>query len=157
MIRASEITAAIAHPRVAIVKALADQRIRFLIAGGINTAFGAGLFVGLHFTIEHTVGYLGVLTVAWVISVLEAFVTYRYFVFRVRGKFFLDLSRFSLVYLGLYLVNLAVLPLLVEVAGLPVLLAQAATFPVVVVVSYLGHHNFSFRRPSELFGPSPEA
>ena len=44
------------------------------------------------------VGYLVVLTVAWIISVLEAFMTYRYFVFRVRGKFFLDLSRFSLVY-----------------------------------------------------------
>ena len=101
MIRASEITAALTQPRVTIVKALADQRFRFLIAGGFNTAFGASLFVGLHFTIEHAVGYLVVLTVAWIISVLEAFMTYRYFVFRVRGKFFLDLSRFSLVYLGL--------------------------------------------------------
>ena len=128
--------------------ALSDQRVRFVIVGAFNTAFGAGLFVALHFTIEHSVGYLVVLTLTWVI----AFMAYRYLVFRVRGSFFLDLSRFSLVYLGLYLVNLAVLPLLVELAGLPVLLAQAATFPIVATVSYVGHHRFSFRRAPKLGG-----
>jgi putative flippase GtrA len=132
--------------------ALSDQRVRFVIVGAFNTAFGAGLFVALHFTIEHSVGYLVVLTLTWVIAVLAAFMAYRYLVFRVRGSFFLDLSRFSLVYLGLYLVNLAVLPLLVELAGLPVLLAQAATFPIVATVSYVGHHRFSFRRAPKLGG-----
>jgi putative flippase GtrA len=122
------------------------------MAGGCNTTFGYGLFAALHFTIEHSVGYLVVLTISWFIGVLEAFVLYRYFVFRVRGNFLLDLSRFSLVYVGFFLVNLAVLPLLVEVAHMPVLLAQAAALLVTAACSYVAHHRFSFRRAPEPSG-----
>jgi putative flippase GtrA len=129
-----------------IVQAYSDQRIRFVLVGGFNTAFGAGVFVTLHFTIEPAIGYIAILIITWILAVLEAFVLYRYVVFRVRGKVLLDLARFSLVYLSSFLANLAALPLLVEVANLPVLLAQTATFPLIVAVSYVGHHRFSFRR-----------
>jgi putative flippase GtrA len=132
-----------------MLRPLSDQRVRFLIAGGFNTAFGYGLFVALHFTVEHAVGYLVILTMSWVVGVLEAFIAYRYFVFRVRGSFLLDLGRFSLVYIVFFLINLAVLPLLVEVAAMPVLLAQAAALAVTAVASYVAHHRFSFRRTPE--------
>lgn len=127
-------------------KALSDQRIRFLFVGGFNTALGPAAFAALYFTVGHTVGYITVLTAAWIIAVFVAFLGYRYLVFRVRGTFLRDLARFSLVYVGLYLVNLAALPLLVQVARLPVLLAQAITFPVIVLLSYVGNSRFSFRR-----------
>jgi putative flippase GtrA len=146
MTAASQPTPAGRGVRATVHRALEDQRLRFLIVGGFNTAFGPALFVTLHFTIERTVGYLGVLTIAWILAVLEAFLGYRYIVFRVRGKFLIDLARFSVLYVGLFLVNLGALPLLVQVAGLPVLLSQAVTYPVIVVLSYLGNSRFAFRR-----------
>ncbi len=142
----SESLFSIAGVRARIAKAFAHRQLRFLCVGGFNTIFGPAVFVGLHFSIEHDIGYLGVLTVSWVIAVFEAFLAYRYIVFRVRGNFLLDLARFSLVYVGLYLLNLGLLPLLVEGAGMPVLLAAAATLPVTTVASYLFHNRFSFRR-----------
>jgi putative flippase GtrA len=134
------------------LKALADQRVRFLIVGGFNTALGPVLFVALHFSIERTVGYIGVFSIAYVIAVFEAFIAYRYIVFRVRGSFLLDLARFSLLYVGLYFVNIGGLWLLVSVAGLPVLLGGAVVFPAVVVLTYLGNSHFSFRRAPKARG-----
>ncbi len=134
--------------RAWVSRALSDQRIRFLIVGGFNTAFGPAAFVTLHYTVERTIGYLGVVTLTWVIAVIEAFVAYRYLVFRVRGTVLLDLGRFSLLYVGLYFLNLGLLPLFVQVAGLSVLLSQVCiVFPLMVVLSYIGNTRFSFRRP----------
>jgi putative flippase GtrA len=80
--------------------------------------------------------------------VLVAFVLYRYAVFRVRGHVLSDLWRFATVYLSSLAVNLVLLPVLVEFAHLPVLLAQALIVFVTAVMNWLGHKHFSFRRSS---------
>ena len=122
------------------------QGLRFLIVGVFNTAFGFLLFaLMLHLAGDH-VHYLVVLVFATIIAVLVAFAVYRTFVFRVRGNVLRDLGRFSLVYVGVLAANVIVLPLLVEVAGLPVLTAQAIVVVAAVVASFLLHRSFSFRR-----------
>ena len=65
------------------------------------------------------------LTVAGVLAVLNAYIGYRTFVFKVRGHWWRDLARFSLVYVAAFIPNLVLLPLLVEVVHVPVLPAQA--------------------------------
>jgi len=122
------------------------QGLRFLIVGAFNTAFGFLLFaLMLHLAGDH-VHYLVVLVFATIIAVLVAFAAYRTFVFRVRGNVLRDLGRFSLVYVGVLAANVIVLPLLVEVAGLPILTAQAIVVVAAVVASFLLHRSFSFRR-----------
>ncbi len=123
-----------------------EQGLRFLVVGAFNTAFGFLLFaLMLHLAGDH-VHYLVVLVLAMVIAVLVAFAGYRTFVFRVRGHLLRDLGRFSLVYAGVLAANAIALPLLVEVAGLPILTAQAIVVVGTVVTNFLLHRSFSFRR-----------
>jgi len=61
-----------------------------------------------------------------------------------------DLWRFETVYLSALAVNFVVLPLLVEIAHLPVLLAQALIVLVTSLMSWVGHKHYSFRRSGDL-------
>jgi putative flippase GtrA len=131
---------------VATAGGVREQGLRFVLVGAFNTAFGFVLFALLLHLAGDRVHYLVVLFVATIGAVLVAFAGYRTFVFRVRGNVLKDLARFSLVYLLALAVNSVCLPLLVEVAGAPVLPAQAGFVVVTVVASFLAHRSFSFRR-----------
>jgi len=125
-----------------------QQSLRYLLVGLWNTVFGYGLFALLVATVGAHIHYLVLLVAATVIAILNAFVFYRAFVFRVSGQVLLDLARFSVVYLVALAVNIAALPLLVEVAGLHVLIAQAFVAAGTVAASFVAHRSFSFRRVS---------
>lgn len=117
--------------------------------GALNTAFAFVVFALLELTLGRVAGYVVILLVAHVIGVLEAFVLYRRMVFHVTGNVLVDLARFETVYLGALAVNIVALPLLVEVAGFPVIGAQGVIVVVSAVISFLGHKHFSFRRGAE--------
>jgi putative flippase GtrA len=131
-----------------LLQLLASPRVRFLLVGGFNTVFGYALFVALQETLGETLHYLGVLLVAHVISTLVAFAGYRYIVFRVRGNVLVDLLRFWSLYAAVLAVNAVALPALVELGGVPVILAQGVFLVLTIIVSYVGHGRFSFRRPT---------
>jgi putative flippase GtrA len=134
-----------------LLRFVRDQRVAFLIVGGVNTAVGFGWFVLFEFLVGKPLGgngYLVTLLLAHVASVLCAFVLYRRFVFRVRGHVFRDLARFELLYLVSLGINFVTLPLLVEVAHFQPIAAQAMIVVVTTVISFFGHKNFSFRRPN---------
>ena len=127
---------------------IADQRIRFLIVGGINTVVGYTLFAVFTQWLFSDVflGYLISLGLSYALAISLAFVLYRRLVFVVRGHVVRDLVRFISVYIVAIGANALALPLLVEIAGLPPLLAQAIILVVTTLLSFLGHKNFSFRR-----------
>jgi len=125
-----------------------DQRVAFLIVGGMNTVIGMGWFILFDRTIGQHLGYMTALVAAHVASVLCAFVLYRRFVFRVRGHVLRDLWRFEVVNLFALGVNLVSLPFAVEVLGLPPILAQLVVTVATMVISFFGHRGFSFRRPA---------
>jgi putative flippase GtrA len=132
------------------LRVVRDQRVAFLVVGTANTVVGyvcfAGFLVLLGQRWSRPWGYLATLMCAHVVSVLIAFVLYRYVVFRVRGHVLADLWRFETVYLTALGVNIVLLPILVEVGRLPVLVAQGLIMLLTVVLSWLGHKNYSFRR-----------
>ena len=131
---------------------LADQRIRYLIVGGINTVIGLGGFTLLELTISNYLGrfgYLFSLVASTAVAVCIAFVLHRKFVFRVRGKVWLDFGRFVLTNAAGFGINALVLPLLVEAVHLQPIIAQFITAVVVVILNYFGYKYFSFRRKAE--------
>jgi len=134
------------------LRVVQDQRVAFLVIGGVNTLVGFASFAGFLVTVGRLWakpwGYLAALACAHVVSVLIAFVLYRFVVFRVRGHVLADLWRFETVYLLALAVNFVLLPALVEIVRLPVLAAQALIMLVTSVMSWVGHKNYSFRRPS---------
>lgn len=129
-----------------LLRLVKDQRVAFLLVGVTNTVVGFAWFVAFEYFIGRHFGYMWTLLCAHVASVLCAFVLYRTFVFKVRGNTLVDLVRFEMVYLVSLGVNAVLLPLLVELAGLPVLVSQALIVFVTTLVSYFGHRDFSFRR-----------
>ncbi len=139
-----------------LLRIVRDQRVAFLLVGGFNTAVGFALFVFFDFTVGRAVddsvnriaGSLVTLACAHVVAVLVAFVMYRRFVFIVRGHVWRDLVRFQAVYLVSTGINAVVLPILVEL-GVDRILAQLMILIVTVVISYLGHKYFSFRRSAK--------
>lgn len=131
-----------------LLRVVRDQRVAFLIVGAINTVVGYLVFAAFLVTVGRRWHYLVALACTYVVSVLFAFVLYRFVVFRVRGHVLADLWRFATVYVAALAVNFVLLPLLVEIAHLPVLVAQALIVLVTSVMSWVGHQKFSFRRPS---------
>jgi putative flippase GtrA len=124
----------------------ADQRVVFVVVGLFNTLAGFGLFALFQVLVGSRFGYMWSLLLAHVTSVLVAFVAHRRITFDVQGRVFGDLVRFESIYLGGLAVNAALLPLLVEIAGLKVLVAQACVTAVTAVLSWLGHSRLTFRR-----------
>ena len=137
-----------------LFRVVRDQRVAFLVVGAANTVIGISWFAVFLVTVGQVWGqpwgYLASLACSHVLSVLCAFVLYRFVVFRVRGHVLADLWRFETVYLSALAVNFVMLPLLVEIAGLPVLLAQAMIVLLTSVISWVGHKHFSFQRPQRL-------
>src|SRR6476469_974309 len=127
---------------------LGDQRVRFVLTGGLNTAFGFLCFAAFQLAVGQHAGYMWTLLLTHVTTVLFAFATHRRLVFNVTGSVLRDLWKFESVYLVALGVNALLLPLAVEVAGLPVLVAQAVITVVNAVLSWLGHSRFTFYRKS---------
>lgn len=122
-----------------------SQKMRFLLVGAVNTAIGYGIFA-LALMILGEALYLPAYLIAYTLSILIGFILQRNVVFRVKGEIWSDLLRYVSVQLSSFLVNLALLPLLVEVFEIPALIAQGCVLLVTLVGSYFAHRYFSFRR-----------
>ncbi len=130
-----------------------DQRVAFLLVGGVNTVVGFGVFVACSVTVGDSVdrrfgtvaGSLVTVGIAHALSVLFAFVMHRRLVFRVRGHVLRDLMRFESVYVTSLGINAVALIALVAL-GVQRIPAQAIVFVPTLLLNYLGHRYFSFRR-----------
>lgn len=127
---------------------MAPERVRFVLVGALNTVVGLSFFALFNALIGDSghYAYLATVVIAQFLGVQFAFCTQRLIVFRARGGRILhELLRFYLVYSVGLIANLAILPLLVEVAGLPVFPAQVLFTVSLAVVSYLAGRSFVFR------------
>lgn len=136
-----------------LIRLVKDQRVAFLLVGGINTVVGFGIFIVCSETVGHFVdqrfgkvaGSLVTVGVTQVLNPLFAFVMHRRIVFRVRGHVLRDLARFETVYLSALGINIVAVPALVEL-GIHRILAGAIIVACTTLLSYFGHRHFSFRR-----------
>src|SRR5450759_5620288 len=120
------------------------EQLLYLVVGGWNTVFGYAAWALLQYLLCDHLHYLVVVVLSWPIAVLNAYLGYRYVVFRSRRSVFRELPRFSLVYLVTLLVNLALLPIALQVTPFNIYVVQALFTGVVVICSYLAHKYYSF-------------
>lgn len=123
-----------------------DQRILFLLVGGLNTAFSTLVYAAFVVFLGPEVPAIVSLCIAWVISVCAVFFVYRKLVFRVSGNFVGDFIRFCSVNLLSLGINLGLLAFLADFIGWPAIPTQIGITVVVVIFNYIGHKYFSFRR-----------
>ncbi len=101
------------------------EQILYLAVGGWNTLFGYGVFVALYAWLGDDVPAPVVIVASWVIAVANAYLGYRYLVFRSHGRILQELPRFSAVYLLTMAVNLLVFPLAMRLLPLNAYVVQA--------------------------------
>ncbi len=120
--------------------------LRFLVVGGLNTAFGLALYpillIASAWLHRH---YLVALGISQAICLCFAFVMYKLTVFRTRGQVAREAGTFVSFYAVSYAVNWVALPLLVEAAHLSPIVAQVGFTVVIVAASYLWHNNVTFK------------
>jgi putative flippase GtrA len=121
------------------------EQLLYLVVGAWNTIFGYGVWALMQYLLGDVLSYPVIVLLAWPIAVLNAYLCYRYIVFRSRGPVRKELPRFSLVYLATLIVNLAVLPVALRVLPFNIYVEQALFAVFVIVCSYLAHKYYSFR------------
>lgn len=124
---------------------LNSSKFRYLIAGGWNTVFGYSLGVVLFLLLTDSVHTAFIAFICSLISMAMSFITYKMFVFRTKGNWIKEYLKACLVYGNAAIISIAVIWVLVDLAGLNIWISQALTILVTVVISYFGHKKFTFK------------
>jgi putative flippase GtrA len=151
-----------ADPRVSVVRRLlGSEKVRFLLVGGWNTLFAYGMLWVLDSLLHARLHYTLIVTLNWVIGVTQNLFTFKLFVFRTKGSWLKEYLRSYVVYIAAYVLNLAIISLVMELlrpsdlvlaigaTSLTVPKLMVAALPallIVTVVSYVGHKYFTYRR-----------
>ncbi|WP_425229445.1 GtrA family protein [Sphingomonas sp.] len=129
--------------------------LRFVAAGGLNTAVGLAAYPVLY-AVLHVQKY-GALGIAQASCLVFAFTTYKLVVFRTRGNILAEFVRFASFYLVNYAANWAALPFMVEVLRWNPILSQLGFTGAVIVGSYFWHSRVTFKPRPSLFGDAAAA
>lgn len=121
------------------------EKVRYLVVGAWNTLFGYLAYAALYALLGHRLNYMLVLVPAYVVSITNAYLCYKFLVFRTKGNYMREYFRFYLVYGTAFALNLVLLPFFVQVVGLSPIPAQIPVVALTVVLSYIGHKYFTFR------------
>ena len=121
------------------------DQINYLLVGCWNTIFSYLAFAALYFLLRGYLHYMVLFVISSILGITNAYVAYKLFVFRTKGHYLREYSRFYLVYGGALALNLVLLPLVVITLRLSPVVAQAGLAVITVLFSYFGHKNFSFK------------
>lgn len=122
-----------------------QTKIRYLLAGALNTAIGLAVFPALYFLAAPLkLHYLIILTISQVLCITFAYLSNKFFVFKTSGNYLRETGKFLTFHLSYFLVNLAALPALVEFAGMNPVWAQTLFAVLIIVTSYFWHSRITF-------------
>jgi putative flippase GtrA len=123
-----------------------DLRLRYLFIGGINTIFGYFISNILYYKIlsQLHIIYLGI--IGNLICITFSFLTYKLFVFQTKGNWIKEYLRCYLVYGLTAVIGIMIMWGLVDGLGLRFWLCQGFVMIMVIIISYIGHNRFSFKK-----------
>jgi putative flippase GtrA len=128
------------------MKRVSPQKIRFLIAGAFNTVSSIVLFTCLYYLLADFLHYIFIALLAYLLSITNSFLVFRYFVFMSNGPFLQEYFKSFLVYGVALTMNMFLLILLVEFLNIHPVIAQILTAVITVVFSYIGSSRFTFKK-----------
>jgi len=132
--------------RTALYRAFDRTSVRFLIAGAWNTAFGYVSLALSYYLFSQKIQYMFLIAFATVLSISNAYLCHKFFVFKTKGNYLAEYLRYYVVYSVPVGVGFVVLPFCIEVLRMDFYAAQAMLTVVTVVISYFGHKHVSFRQ-----------
>lgn len=120
------------------------QKLRFLLAGGFNTAVGYSLvFLGQYFLGGYALPQV-IFGLAYLLSSFSAFAVMKHLVFRTRGNYLREYIKYLGSSVSSALVGLGVLSLVVHVFGGNEYLGQFMAMSASVVTSYVMLRYYAF-------------
>jgi putative flippase GtrA len=123
-----------------------SKKMRFLIAGGVNTLVGLSVYPLLYLSLEPLdFDYLKILIISQLICITFSFVTNKYFVFKTQGNIHAEYTKFFVFHVFYFLLNLICLPVLVEVLEMNPIIAQTLFSVFIIVTSYFWHNFVTFK------------
>ena len=120
-------------------------KIRFFFTGILNTVVGLGTFPALYYLLEsRQLHYLMILTISQTLCICFAYLTNKFLVFKTRGNYANEFSKFITFHLSYFAVNLVMLPLMVGGLDFNPVIAQTLFALTVIVSSYFWHSRITF-------------
>jgi putative flippase GtrA len=130
-----------------IMRAVGDERARFVFVGAWNTVIGYAVFVLVLELFGDRLHPVGALLIAYCVALPNAFATQRWLVFRSgRGGCARQFVRFASANSSIILINLIFLPLVIELTHANPLFIQAIFIIILTLMSYIIHKYFSFAK-----------
>jgi len=127
-------------------KSAIKKKLRFLIAGGLNTLVGLGFFPLVYIALKpFEIHYLATLVLSQIFCITFSYLTNKALVFRTKGNYAKEYARFIVFHGGYLMVNLIALPVMVEFFKLGPIIAQALFAILVIITSYTWHSKVTFR------------
>ena len=125
---------------------LKDIRVRYFLAGAWNTLFGYGLMVYLYSIFNEKLHIVALAFSSSFIAISMSFITYKLFVYKTKGRWLAEWLRSFIVYGVATLFSIFLLWLFVEIVGINIYTSQALSSILVILGSYFGHQNFTFKK-----------
>jgi putative flippase GtrA len=120
-------------------------KIRFFFTGILNTVVGLGTFPALYYLLEsRQFHYLVILTITQVLCICFAYLTNKFLVFKTKGNYANEFSKFITFHLSYFAINLVMLPLMVIGLNFNPVIAQTLFAVTVIVSSYFWHSRITF-------------
>jgi putative flippase GtrA len=125
---------------------LNQKKVRYLLVGGLNTLLGYTIGVGIYKAFDNNLDIVWIGLISNILSITVSFLSYKILVFRTKGMWLAEYMKSYIVYGGIALIGIFFLWLFVDKMNISIWLAQALVIGLTVIVSYLGHSRFTFRR-----------
>lgn len=122
-----------------------SKPIRFLVAGGWNTAFGYASLALLYYLFSNKIHYLFLMVFAAILSITNAYICHKFFVFKTKGNYVKEYLRYYAVYSVPIGMGFVFFPLCIEILKMNFYVTQALLTFVTIIISYFGHKHISFR------------
>ncbi len=127
---------------------LSAEKVRYLLAGAWNTAFGYFLGVGAYLWLGKAWHIIYISIFTNVIAITMSFLTYKIFVFRTRGHWIREYLKIYLVYGLTIIIGTLLLWVLVKFFALNIWLSQGLVLSSVFIISFFLNRSFTFKKNS---------
>jgi putative flippase GtrA len=122
-----------------------SRPLRFLFAGGWNTIFGYASLALLYYLFSDKIHYLILMVFATILSITNAYICHKFFVFKTKGNYIKEYLRYYVVYSVPISFSFIFLPFCIEILKINFYVTQAILTLITVIISYFGHKHVSFR------------
>ncbi|NQV75649.1 MAG: GtrA family protein [Bacteroidetes bacterium] len=121
------------------------KEIRFVIFGCLNTLFGYFSSLFFYYLLENFLGFFLTILIINVINLSFSFVILKTYVFKSRGSWLHEYFRSYLAYANIFILNISLLYLFVEVFNIKFYISSMFTIILCAGVSYVINLKFTFR------------